>query len=742
MRPSILLALLALFFACGRGEPDGPGPIASLSIAPSSLELQTQDLYRLNLIAKDASGNLLRAPSNVRWVSSAPAVALVYSDGHVRAERPGQATITASHGGLEATIEVEVLPYPITHILLPPSLVLAPGQSQAVEGIPVDAGANHRPEVPISWVSLQPEVATVDEAGVVTAVREGEAWIHARAEDARSTLRVFVTLPSIERIELTGPSSALVGETVELTLRAFDRHGAELSLEGRQVGWGSSDPEVATVAEGIVTARSQGPVKLWAQVAIDPFSDASLSESLDFRVLGRPDRLELTAPRDHLWVGETVPLQLRVLDAEGLPLSGWEVLWSTTDPDALEVDGFGEVRAVGSGPATITAHVGALRASVDLEAEALRLKTFELGYGADCGLTTQGTVVCRRDLPWADDRSSSRFERAPGALSFRAVSLGIDHLCALTEEGVAHCVGSNGHGQLGDGTFDDATTFVEVPDLRFTSLSAGDRYTCGLTEAGTAHCWGFNRDGRLGDGTFEDRPAPTQVQGVDRPFAQLVAGFLGTTCGVTDEGIGHCWGDNRDGQLLEQKAPIPSPTPVAIPDVTFASIARPQGAYVPSLEDGMAPGAAVASGGAVPTSFPWGIRRVHLCGLTPAGVGRCWGDNELGQLGDGTTTRRDEPSQVGAPEPFESIHVHAGWVPYTAASCGLTRLGKLYCWGAYWGEDLHELPPDPLPALESMRFRDFTLAPGKACGVELNGLTYCWNGGLDPTPTLLPGQVP
>src|SRR5688572_1748141 len=82
----------------------------------------------------------------------------------------------------------------------------------------------------------------------------------------------------------------------------------------------------------------------------------------------------------------------------------------------------------------------------------------------------------------------------PGELRFKSVTAGLNHTCALTEDGVAYCWGSNLGGQLGAGnTQTPVAQFTRVAtSLRFTSLSAGFRFTCGLADHGAAYCWGEN----------------------------------------------------------------------------------------------------------------------------------------------------------------------------------------------------------------------------------------------------------
>src|SRR2546426_11864886 len=89
----------------------------------------------------------------------------------------------------------------------------------------------------------------------------------------------------------------------------------------------------------------------------------------------------------------------------------------------------------------------------------------------------------------------------------------------------------------------------------FTAVSAGGRHTCGVTAAGAAYCWGTNGSGQLGDGTTTERSSPARVGGGVRFTAVSAAGSKraddGHTCGVTTAGAAYCWGQNSNGQVRD-----------------------------------------------------------------------------------------------------------------------------------------------------------------------------------------------
>ena len=248
---------------------------------------------------------------------------------------------------------------------------------------------------------------------------------------------------------------------------------------------------------------------------------------------------------------------------------------------------------------------------------------------------------------------------APVARDFGAVFAGGAHTCALTSVGAAYCWGRGESGQLGvpppsSTCLTDAGPFscsmVPVPvggGLTFVKLAGGGAHTCGLRSDGTAYCWGNNTYGQLGDNSTTSRNAPVPVL-TGLKFDSIDAGAA-HTCAVTkDAGAAYCWGRNDRGQLGDGTT-TNSAVPVAVAGgLTFQLI---------------------AAGG-----FSIG----HTCGLTDLGAAHCWGDNERGQLGTGTSDL--DPHAL--PEPVSGGFVFDGLTAGLGRhSCALTDLGAAYCWG-------------------------------------------------------------
>jgi alpha-tubulin suppressor-like RCC1 family protein len=343
----------------------------------------------------------------------------------------------------------------------------------------------------------------------------------------------------------------------------------------------------------------------------------------------------------------------------------------------------------------------------------------DLTAGGDhtCGLTGDGAAHC-----WGLDtlgqlgdgpriRSSTPVAVA-GGLTFASLTAGYGHSCGLTSSGVAYCWGYNYSGELGDGSTTNRPTPVPVVGLTFASLTAGSGHTCGLTSGGAAYCWGDNHYGELGDGSTDSsafylRPAPVAVVG-GLMFVSLTAGSW-HTCGVTTNGAAYCWGLNAAGDLgdgsTDSSALYVRPAPVAVAGgLTFASLTA-------------------------------GLQ--HTCGVAANGAAYCWGDNYYGGLGDGSrdsaaSYRRLTPVAVVGGLTFASLAA-GRW--YT---CGLTSGGTAYCWGSDESGQLGDgssgfmnLGVRPSAVAGGLTFARLTASGSHVCGVTSGGAAFCWGDNSD-----------
>jgi alpha-tubulin suppressor-like RCC1 family protein len=374
-----------------------------------------------------------------------------------------------------------------------------------------------------------------------------------------------------------------------------------------------------------------------------------------------------------------------------------------------------------------------------------------------CSVTSSGAVKCwgnndsgqLGDGTYWEDRSTP-VDVVGLTSGVTALATGDFHTCALVSGGVVKCWGENTSGQLGNDATTNRSTPVEVVGLTsaVTALEGGSAHTCALASGGSVKCWGDNSSGQLGDGTTTQRSMPVEVVGLTGAGVALAAGSA-HTCVVTSSGAVKCWGANHYGQLGN------STTQRSVP-VDVGGVAN----GVIALATGGNHTCAAASDGAVKC---WGLNRFgglgdgtttdrstpvdvvglssgatvlaageyHTCAISIDGAVKCWGHNEEGELGDGTSTNCSTPVDVvGLTSGVTALA--AGWVH----TCALASGGALQCWGyngfGQLGDGTTTDRSTPMDVV-GLSSGVTALATGDyhTCAVTSSGAVKCWGFNFD-----------
>ncbi len=343
----------------------------------------------------------------------------------------------------------------------------------------------------------------------------------------------------------------------------------------------------------------------------------------------------------------------------------------------------------------------------------------------------------------------------------RLVSVGSDSACAVTCSGAIKCWGRNSCGQLGDGTTTDRTVPVEVqnPGSGVKAIAVGGGYACAVSSAGGVRCWGAQ--GCM----FGDRgvsPLPTDIVGLESGVTAIAIGeehtcvllnvgvkcwnnteddeepigdgsttqaYLspvdepglgpgvididawGTSCAVTSTGGVKCWGNNMSGQVGNGESALAVPTPVDV----------------------------IGLGSGVSRI---GVSHSFVCALTDAGTVKCWGNNQAGSLGDGTTESHFTPVDVVGLSGVAAMDVGT-------STCVIGAEGGLKCWGAnFWGTlgdgtTTDRSTPGDVVGLAS-GVTAISSGWGQVCAITGAGVLKCWGRsfwGEKGTNTLTPVEV-
>ncbi len=187
-----------------------------------------------------------------------------------------------------------------------------------------------------------------------------------------------------------------------------------------------------------------------------------------------------------------------------------------------------------------------------------------------CALLETGKVMC-----WGDNLNGQVGETCgessycaqpwlvPGAEHVVEIDAGVAHNCLIDEGAAVKCWGPNGHGQLGDGTYQlrrDAVMPVVGLPLGAEELGLAGYSSCVTSQGGVVDCWGNNTYGTLGNGqTGSASPVPLRSSlAVDASKLDM-----GVYHGCSLQAVGNlwCWGRNNagqvgDGSVLDRSTPV------------------------------------------------------------------------------------------------------------------------------------------------------------------------------------------
>ncbi len=222
------------------------------------------------------------------------------------------------------------------------------------------------------------------------------------------------------------------------------------------------------------------------------------------------------------------------------------------------------------------------------------------------------------------------------------IATGYSHTVAIKTDGTLWAWGYNSPGQLGDGTTTERTIPTQIGTATdWVSIAAGDYYTVGIKSNGTLWAWGLNARGQLGDGTTLNKNVPIQI-GTANNWKAVKPGAQHTLAIKTD-GTLWTWGYNGSGQLGDgTTADRNIPVQVGM-DTNWKSVA---GGFL------------------------------HTVAVKTDGTLWAWGSNSNGQLGDGTTVSKMTPIQIGTTTDWQTANAD-----YFSSSGGIKTDGTLWAWG-------------------------------------------------------------
>ena len=253
-----------------------------------------------------------------------------------------------------------------------------------------------------------------------------------------------------------------------------------------------------------------------------------------------------------------------------------------------------------------------------------------------------------------------------------------------------------------------ATMPYDLPDSdaltgkTVTAISAGENHTCVIASGG-AYCWGNNGNGKLGNSTNTNSNVPVAVTltGVlaGKTITAISAG-TNHTCAIAS-GAAYCWGYNYNGQLgngSNTNSNVPAAVTGLLSDKTVTAISAGSG---------------------------------HTCAIA-SGAAYCWGNNVLGQLGNGSSANSNLPIAIAT----TGILVGKTVTSISTGSqhtCAIAT-GAAYCWGYNYygalGNGSEQTFATPVAVTTTGVLAGKTVTAISAGGshtcVIASGAAYCW----------------
>jgi titin len=313
---------------------------------------------------------------------------------------------------------------------------------------------------------------------------------------------------------------------------------------------------------------------------------------------------------------------------------------------------------------------------------------------------------------------------AAGAPTISQVATGGSHTCALSTDNRIFCWGDNTFGQLGNGTTTSTTSPVQITTTgtplngkTIAGITAGGQTSCAVTTDGVGACWGDNSSAQLGTGTFVTKSTvPVAIRMTSGPFVGKQLAQVSVNdhhgCGVTTDGVVACWGlnvqlGNGTTSSYSPVAPTTSGTPLS-------------GKTIKQVATGEA----------------------HTCVVTTDGVVACWGVNGYGELGNSGTSDSPTATQVVTAGTPLAGHTAKSISAGHSHTCVIADDNKPYCWGLGFNGALGNgttIQVNPLPKavttagtpLSGATVTKVEAGAYHACALTSTGAVSCWGQGAN-----------
>jgi plastocyanin len=272
---ALLVAMATAAISTAQEQTSAPASTKVAELTPATSDISVGQKVKFTAVVKDASGNKTNAPASA-WFAAPFDLAGVDESGTVSFFSPGEVLVGAIVGGKTVLTRVMVKPGPVTRIDIEPvKAPLVVGATTKVSAIARSSEGNPRSDVSINWTSSKPDVASVDAAGMVTAISPGQTTISASSGNGSGSVNVLVARSTLAGLSIDPKSTtARAGDVLR-----FNVHAQNGQADNNAVRWTVSGPAATIDSDGgfvaelpgsyVITAAS-GPQEAVASVVVTP----------------------------------------------------------------------------------------------------------------------------------------------------------------------------------------------------------------------------------------------------------------------------------------------------------------------------------------------------------------------------------------------------------------------------------------------------------------------------------------
>lgn len=367
-------------------------PVATVSITLQQPARYTGQTTQADVVLRDPLNRVITGRP-ITYTSSNQSVATVSATGLVTAIAVGSSTITATSEGISGTATVDVTLIPVSTVLVTVTQsALQIGQTSQATAVTKDVNGVTLVGRTVTWASSDPNVVTVSNTGLISAIAAGNANVTATSEGVSTSVPIVVTLIPVASVSVAIDKPLIyIGYTAQVT--STTRDAGNNVLAGRLTTWTSSDQSVATVSPaGVVTGIAKG------SATITGTSEGVTGTTTVTVDLAPVQFVTVSMNTTQLLVGDVAQATVATADANNRPLTGRVITYSSSNTGVATVSSTGAVTAVGAGSANIIATSEGITGQITVVVNLQPVASITVSLGNASAIPVGGTLQAQATL--------------------------------------------------------------------------------------------------------------------------------------------------------------------------------------------------------------------------------------------------------------------------------------------------------------------------------------------------------